>query len=120
MKRALVSVTNKEGIVEFCLGLERLGYEIVSTGGTLRKLKEDKKGRIKEYINYVDNEVVVLKSIPSGTYIVFDESLIATTVPPNSITFFKQYKATLPEPDIITFLLFKSKFLYVFKASRAK
>ena len=40
MKRALVSVTNKEGIVEFCLGLERLGYEIVSTGGTLRKLKE--------------------------------------------------------------------------------
>ena len=40
MKRALVSVTNKEGIVEFCLGLERLGYEIVSTGGTLKKLKE--------------------------------------------------------------------------------
>ena len=40
MKRALVSVTNKEGIVEFCLGLERLGFEIVSTGGTLRKLKE--------------------------------------------------------------------------------
>ena len=40
MKRALVSVTNKEGIVEFCLGLERLGFEIVSTGGTLKKLKE--------------------------------------------------------------------------------
>ena len=40
MKRALVSVTNKEGIVEFCLGLEKLGFEIVSTGGTLRKLKE--------------------------------------------------------------------------------
>ena len=38
MKRALVSVTNKEGIVEFCKGLEKLGYEIVSTGGTLKKL----------------------------------------------------------------------------------
>jgi len=38
MKRALVSVTNKEGIVEFCKGLEELGYEIVSTGGTLNKL----------------------------------------------------------------------------------
>ena len=38
MKRALVSVTNKDGIVEFCLGLEKLGFEIVSTGGTLKKL----------------------------------------------------------------------------------
>ena len=38
MKRALVSVTNKEGIVEFCKGLENLGFEIVSTGGTLNKL----------------------------------------------------------------------------------
>ena len=40
MKRALVSVTNKDGIVEFCKGLEKLGFEIVSTGGTLNKLKE--------------------------------------------------------------------------------
>lgn len=38
MKRALVSVTNKEGIVEFCQGLVELGFEIVSTGGTLKKL----------------------------------------------------------------------------------
>lgn len=41
MKRALVSVTNKDGIVEFCQGLESLGFEIVSTGGTLNKLKEN-------------------------------------------------------------------------------
>ena len=40
MRRALVSVTNKEGIVEFALGLEKLGFEIVSTGGTLKKLLE--------------------------------------------------------------------------------
>ena len=40
MKRALVSVTNKDGSVEFCKGLEKLGFEIVSTGGTLNKLKE--------------------------------------------------------------------------------
>jgi len=38
MKRALVSVTNKTGVVEFCKGLEKLGFEIVSTGGTLNKL----------------------------------------------------------------------------------
>lgn len=41
MKRALVSVTNKEGIVEFCKGLEKLGFEIVSTGGTLNKLVQE-------------------------------------------------------------------------------
>lgn len=40
MKRALVSVTNKDGVVEFCQGLEKLGFEIVSTGGTYQKLKE--------------------------------------------------------------------------------
>ena len=38
MKRALISVTNKDKIVEFAKGLEELGFEIVSTGGTLNKL----------------------------------------------------------------------------------
>lgn len=41
MKRALVSVTNKQGVVEFCKGLEELGFEIVSTGGTLKKLTDE-------------------------------------------------------------------------------
>ena len=40
MKRALVSVTNKDSVVEFCKGLEELGFEIVSTGGTYKKLLE--------------------------------------------------------------------------------
>ncbi|WP_297670169.1 bifunctional phosphoribosylaminoimidazolecarboxamide formyltransferase/IMP cyclohydrolase [Thomasclavelia sp.] len=40
MKRALVSVTNKDGIVDFCKGLVELGFEIVSTGGTMTKLQE--------------------------------------------------------------------------------
>ncbi|KMK75310.1 bifunctional phosphoribosylaminoimidazolecarboxamide formyltransferase/IMP cyclohydrolase [Alkalihalobacillus pseudalcaliphilus] len=33
-KRALVSVSNKEGVLEFVQGLVDLGFEIVSTGGT--------------------------------------------------------------------------------------
>lgn len=40
MKRALISVSNKEGIVEFARGLEILGYEIISTGGTYKSLRE--------------------------------------------------------------------------------
>lgn len=39
-KRALVSVSNKEGVVEFARGLEKLGYEIISTGGTFQTLQE--------------------------------------------------------------------------------
>ena len=38
--RALLSVYDKTGIVEFAKGLDRLGYELVSTGGTARKLRE--------------------------------------------------------------------------------
>ena len=54
MKRALVSVTNKEGIVEFCQGLEQLGFEIVSTGGTYKKLTENgvKAISIEEVTNF--------------------------------------------------------------------
>lgn len=40
MKRALISVSNKEGVVEFASGLEKLGYEIISTGGTYKTLAE--------------------------------------------------------------------------------
>ena len=38
--RALLSVWNKTGIVEFARGLSDLGFEILSTGGTARALTE--------------------------------------------------------------------------------
>lgn len=40
MKRALVSVSDKSGLVEFVSGLKELGWEIIATGGT-RKLLDD-------------------------------------------------------------------------------
>ncbi|EDP74166.1 bifunctional phosphoribosylaminoimidazolecarboxamide formyltransferase/IMP cyclohydrolase [Hydrogenivirga sp. 128-5-R1-1] len=39
-KRALISVSNKEGVVEFAKELEKLGYEIISSSGTARVLRE--------------------------------------------------------------------------------
>ena len=33
-KRALISVSDKAGIVAFAQGLKKLGWEIISTGGT--------------------------------------------------------------------------------------
>ena len=40
IKRALVSVSDKTGIVEFCRELSGLGVEIFSTGGTLKSLQD--------------------------------------------------------------------------------
>ena len=40
MKRALVSVSDKSGIIEFAKGLKELGYELLSTGGTAKTLRE--------------------------------------------------------------------------------
>jgi len=42
ISRALVSVSDKTGIVEFCQGLARLGIEILSTGGTAALLTKEK------------------------------------------------------------------------------
>ncbi len=38
--RALLSVWDKTGIVEFAKGLAALGFELISTGGTARTLRE--------------------------------------------------------------------------------
>ncbi|MBN9313001.1 MAG: bifunctional phosphoribosylaminoimidazolecarboxamide formyltransferase/IMP cyclohydrolase [Chryseobacterium sp. 39-10] len=40
MKRALISVSDKSGLTEFAQFLENQGYELISTGGTFKHLKE--------------------------------------------------------------------------------
>lgn len=49
--RALISVSDKSGVVEFAKGLETLGWEILSTGGTYKVLKENgiKALEVSEY-----------------------------------------------------------------------
>lgn len=41
IRRALISVSDKTGIVDFARGLSNLGVEILSTGGTSRLLREN-------------------------------------------------------------------------------
>ncbi|MDO5555085.1 MAG: bifunctional phosphoribosylaminoimidazolecarboxamide formyltransferase/IMP cyclohydrolase [Clostridia bacterium] len=41
MVKALISVSDKTGIVEFAKELEKMDIEIISTGGTYKKLKEE-------------------------------------------------------------------------------
>ena len=40
VRRALVSVSDKRGLIPFVQGLARLGVEVISTGGTCRQLRE--------------------------------------------------------------------------------
>lgn len=40
MRRALISVTDKSGVVEFATGLTKLGFQILSTGGTAEALRK--------------------------------------------------------------------------------
>ncbi len=40
IQRALLSVSNKEGLIEFAQGLAELGVELIATGGTARALRE--------------------------------------------------------------------------------
>ncbi len=42
IQRALISVSDKTGVVDFARELEKLGIEIVSTGGTAALLREEK------------------------------------------------------------------------------
>lgn len=39
MKRALFSVSDKRGLVEFAQGLKKLGWQIIATGGTMKLLE---------------------------------------------------------------------------------
>ncbi|PAF16964.1 bifunctional phosphoribosylaminoimidazolecarboxamide formyltransferase/IMP cyclohydrolase [Terribacillus saccharophilus] len=41
MPRALISVSDKTGIIPFAKGLAELNYDIISTGGTLKQLQEE-------------------------------------------------------------------------------
>jgi len=40
VKRALISVSDKHGVLDFAKGLEKLGIEILSTGGTAKALRD--------------------------------------------------------------------------------
>ncbi|WP_457669762.1 bifunctional phosphoribosylaminoimidazolecarboxamide formyltransferase/IMP cyclohydrolase [Thiolapillus sp.] len=45
--RALISVSNKEGVVEFARGLAQAGVEILSTGGTAKLLQDNGIGVVE-------------------------------------------------------------------------
>lgn len=70
-KYALVSVSDKEGVVEFCQNLNQNGYQIISTGGTYSLLEKNKVDviSIEKYSNFdeiMDGRVKTLQPIIHG------------------------------------------------------
>ncbi len=47
VKRAIVSVSDKTGLADFCLGLKAFGIELVSSGGTFNALADAGVGSLK-------------------------------------------------------------------------
>lgn len=81
IKRALISVSNKEGIVEFATKLHQMGVEIISTGGTMKTLKaaglpvkyvsevtgfpEIMDGRVKTLNPYIHGGILAIRDNPA-------------------------------------------------------
>jgi len=65
MKRALISVSDKTGLVDFARKIAELGWEIVSTGGTARTLEEagikvTEISRVTDFPEILDGRVKTL------------------------------------------------------------
>ncbi|TMK63646.1 MAG: bifunctional phosphoribosylaminoimidazolecarboxamide formyltransferase/IMP cyclohydrolase, partial [Actinobacteria bacterium] len=91
VRRALLSVSDKRGLVDFARGLSELGIEIVSTGGTARELSEAGIGTrpIDEYTGFPEILDGRVKTLNPRIY----AGLLAVRSKPEHI-------ATLAEQDI--------------------
>lgn len=64
-KRALISVYDKTGIVEFAKRLRKLGYEILSSGGTAKELRDNRVTvtEVADYTGYPEMPGGLVKTI---------------------------------------------------------
>ena len=62
IERALISVSEKKGIVEFSRALAELNIELVSTGGTASLLRDNKipVKDVSELVDKLKNEAKVI------------------------------------------------------------
>lgn len=102
IKRALISVSDKEGIIDFAQGLKSLGFEIISTGGTAKLLIEAriKVKLISEVTNFpeiLDGRVKTLHPLIFGGILarsdnpLHQEQLVAQQIKPISLVVVNLY-----------------------------
>jgi phosphoribosylaminoimidazolecarboxamide formyltransferase / IMP cyclohydrolase len=71
VERAILSVTDKTGLVPFAKGLEKLGVELISTGGTARLLRDNgiavrEVSELTEFPEMLDGRVKTLHPRVAG------------------------------------------------------
>lgn len=113
MKRALVSVADKTGLVPFVTGLVQAGYEIVSTGGTQRVLTaaglpvigiedvthfpEILDGRVKTLNPYVHGGLLARRDQPAHLATLAEHQITPIDLVCVNLYPFKQ---TIAKPDV--------------------
>ena len=112
-KRALISVSDKTGIVEFAKGLEENGFEVVSTGGTLKALNaagvkaidissvtgfpECLDGRVKTLHPNVHAGLLAMRSNPE--HMAFLEKMNIVPIDVVAVNLYP-FKATISKPGV--------------------
>ncbi|SMD01207.1 bifunctional phosphoribosylaminoimidazolecarboxamide formyltransferase/IMP cyclohydrolase [Sporomusa malonica] len=113
IKRALLSVSDKTGIVEFAKALHAIGVELISTGGTMKAIKdagipvtyvsevtgfpEIMDGRVKTLNPYIHGGILAIRDNP-GHQAAMDEhnitgiDLVAVNLYP--------FRQTVAKPDV--------------------
>lgn len=121
MKRALISVYDKKNIVIFAKELNRLGYEIISTGGTFNLLKEN--GIVVKEVSQITGFDEILDGRVKTLHPIIHAGILARRDNPNDIKtlenlniklidivvvnlypFFEKQKEGLKENDLIEFI----------------
>lgn len=113
IKRALVSVSDKTGVVDFARKLHAAGVEIVSTGGTMRAIKEAgipvmyvsdvtgfpeiMDGRVKTLNPYIHGGILAVRDNPEHV-----ASMKEHKITPIDLVVVNLYpfKETIAKPDV--------------------
>ncbi len=110
IKKALVSVSDKTGVVEFCQALSKLGISILSTGGTARLLADQGVDvmEVSEYTGFpeiMDGRVKTLHPKIHGGLLgrpgIDDEVMADNGIEPIGLVVVNLYpfEATISKPD---------------------
>ena len=95
--RALISVTDKKGIVEFAKGLKGFGVEILSTGGTAAQIKaagidvsvgvfDDDDAHKMGYTTQYAGNLVGLSRLPGASGLTWDQAFASmSSVPAKAV-----------------------------------
>ncbi len=113
IKRALLSVSDKTGIVELAQKLHEAGVEIVSTGGTMRAIKEAgipvlyvsdvtgfpeiMDGRVKTLNPYIHGGILAVRDNPEHQKAMSEHNIVGIDMVVVNLYPFKQ---TISKPDV--------------------